>query len=246
VLPEEYWSYDDMVLQLDDCVMDHLKCLYPEFNYLFLFDHSCGYDRQREDGLNVENMPKVFSGKQSNLWHTLTNEERGYLWSFPKSQGCSTHDLPAIRSWTILAWWKWKGRKSKRWSDWGANDKMKLWKEELVKKLVEQGITVVGNLAQVQKLAKEQNMTIIEENFLPKVKEGWEGKPKGVLQVLWERSLSMHWIWSNTHWMEERMLMAFTNPTHVWNIFLGAARTLRTRNRCCNQWAGQWVCLWIK
>jgi len=44
----------------------------------------------------------------------------------------------------------------------------------------------VGNLAQVQKLAKDQNMTIIEEN-LPKVKEGWEGKSKGILQVLQER-----------------------------------------------------------
>jgi len=64
--------------------------------------------------------------------------------------------------------------------------KRKLQKKELVKKLVEQGIMAVGNLAQVQKLAKDQNMTIIEEN-LPKVKEGWEGKSKGILQVLQER-----------------------------------------------------------
>jgi len=63
--------------------------------------------------------------------------------------------------------------------------KQKLQKEELVKKLAEQGITAAGNLVQVQKLAKEQNMTIIKEN-LPKVKEGWDGKSKGILQVLWE------------------------------------------------------------
>ena len=63
---EEYWSHDHMVLQLDDCV-DCLKCLHPEFDYLFLFNHSCGHDRQREDSLNVENMSKAFSGKQSNL-----------------------------------------------------------------------------------------------------------------------------------------------------------------------------------
>ena len=71
-----------MVLQLDDCV-DCLKCLHPEFDYLFLFDHSCGHDRQREGGLNVENMSKSFGGKQSNLCDTLIKEEAGYLGTFP-------------------------------------------------------------------------------------------------------------------------------------------------------------------
>jgi len=65
--------------------------------------------------------------------------------------------------------------------------KWKLQKEELFKKLLEQGVMAAGNLVQVQKLAKEWNVTIIEEN-LPKVKEGWERKLKGILQVLWERS----------------------------------------------------------
>ena len=109
-----YWSYDHMVLQLDDCV-ECLKCLHPEFDYLFIFDHSCGHDRQREDNLNVENMSKAFGSKQSNLQHALIKEERGYLGPFPwiQSQGCSTHDFPAIRSWTILVQWKRKGRKLK-------------------------------------------------------------------------------------------------------------------------------------
>jgi len=78
---EEYCTYDHMVLQLDDCV-DCLKCLHPEFDYLFLFDHSCGHDRQREDSLNAENMSEVFGGKQSKLQHTLIKEERGYLGPF--------------------------------------------------------------------------------------------------------------------------------------------------------------------
>jgi len=68
----------------------------------------------------------------------------------------------------------------------GQTTKQKLWKDESVKKLAEQDITAAGNLAQVQKLAKEQNRTIIKES-LPKVKEGWDGKSKGILQVLWER-----------------------------------------------------------
>ena len=60
---EGYWSYEHMVLQLEDCV-DCLQVLAPQFDYLFLFDHSCGHDKQREDGLNVENMKKSFRGNK--------------------------------------------------------------------------------------------------------------------------------------------------------------------------------------
>ena len=43
---EGYWNYEYMVLQLEDCV-DVLKCLYPQYDFLLLFDHSCGHDKQR-------------------------------------------------------------------------------------------------------------------------------------------------------------------------------------------------------
>jgi hypothetical protein len=39
-----YWSYNHMVLQLEDCV-DLLKHLYPDYDYLFLFDHFSGHDK---------------------------------------------------------------------------------------------------------------------------------------------------------------------------------------------------------
>jgi len=81
---EGYWSYDHMVLQLEDCV-DCLKVLAPQFDYLFLFDHSCGHDKQREDGLNVENMSKIFGGKQARLHDSLIKDNEGYLGLFPKT-----------------------------------------------------------------------------------------------------------------------------------------------------------------
>ena len=40
---EGYWSYHHMVLQLEDCV-DVLKVLHPDFDFIFLFDHSNGHD----------------------------------------------------------------------------------------------------------------------------------------------------------------------------------------------------------
>ncbi len=72
---EGYRCYEHMVLQLEDCI-DCLHVLHPEFDYLFLFDHSCGRDRQREDGLNAERMAKGFSGKQAKLCNTTIQEEK--------------------------------------------------------------------------------------------------------------------------------------------------------------------------
>ena len=43
-----YWDYNHMVLQLEDCV-DCVKTLYSQFDFLFLFDHSSGHDKQRLD-----------------------------------------------------------------------------------------------------------------------------------------------------------------------------------------------------
>ena len=41
---EGYWNYNRMVLQMED-VAQVLKFLYPQFDYVFLFDHSNGHDR---------------------------------------------------------------------------------------------------------------------------------------------------------------------------------------------------------
>jgi hypothetical protein len=46
-----------MVMQLEDCI-DCLTVLYPHIDFVFLLDHSCGHDRQRDDGLNVAKMSK--------------------------------------------------------------------------------------------------------------------------------------------------------------------------------------------
>jgi hypothetical protein len=40
---EGYWNYERMVLQLEDFV-DIIKVLWPQYDCLFLFNHSCGHD----------------------------------------------------------------------------------------------------------------------------------------------------------------------------------------------------------
>jgi len=71
-----------MGLQLEDYV-DVLKVLFQGYAFLFLFDHSCGHDRQREDGLNIEKMNKEFGRAQPPLWDTITKQKQVYLDSYP-------------------------------------------------------------------------------------------------------------------------------------------------------------------
>ena len=73
-----WWTYDHFVLQVED-VRDVLNVIYPQFKFVLMVDHSCGHDRQREDGLNAENMNKSFGGKQSRLHDTQIKEKVGYL-----------------------------------------------------------------------------------------------------------------------------------------------------------------------
>ena len=56
---EGYWDYNHMVMQLEDCA-DAVRVLHLAYEYIFLFDHSCGHNKQRPDGLSVNRMIKSF------------------------------------------------------------------------------------------------------------------------------------------------------------------------------------------
>jgi hypothetical protein len=59
---DEYWTYQWMVCQLDDCV-DILKMLFRNQYDFLRFDYSCGHDKRKINGLIVENMAKMYGGK---------------------------------------------------------------------------------------------------------------------------------------------------------------------------------------
>ena len=75
---EGYWTYDHMAIQFEDCV-DCIQCLFPQFDSVWQFDHSCGHDRGRDDGLNVSNMSVNWGGKQRKLRSTQMLQEEGFL-----------------------------------------------------------------------------------------------------------------------------------------------------------------------
>ena len=61
---EGYWTYHNMVVQLED-VTDVLKALYgTQFHFIFFFDHSSGHDKLRPNGLNSNGMNKYFGSEQ--------------------------------------------------------------------------------------------------------------------------------------------------------------------------------------
>ena len=63
---EGYCSYEHMVVQLED-VVDILKTIYTAYEFIFLFDHSCGHDCKREDGLNTNHLNKGFEGAKPKM-----------------------------------------------------------------------------------------------------------------------------------------------------------------------------------
>jgi hypothetical protein len=138
-----YWSYNHMVLQLKDCV-DVLKDLYPEHDYLFLFDHSSGHDKQREDGLNVKKISKSFGWTQRKMRNTLIKKEKEYIGPYhcklnPRdTQSMVFQDGP---------FWVSTGECKNTRLDKQVQDKVKtrtLQKEELKKLLEEKGLPARG------------------------------------------------------------------------------------------------------
>jgi hypothetical protein len=176
-----------MVLQVEDCI-DCLKVLYPEIKFILLLDHSCGHDRQREDGLNVKKMTKSFGGKQGKLRDTVIKQQQGYLGPHdPKLKvGDAQHMI--FQPTDEGPFWMTPEEREKRRHDvrvQGKKKKRKYDKEELLNMLKEKGLTVKGKVKALQQAATANGIPIEEE--LEVIIEGWEGKAKGLLQVLWER-----------------------------------------------------------
>ena len=184
-----YWTYQHMVLQLEDCV-DVLNVKYPQYDFLFLFDHSCGHDRQREDGLNVEKMSKGFGGRaQRKMRETKIKQSQGYLGPHsPKLQIGETQSM-VFSPLESGPFWMTDAQKEETRHDRILDEATTrdFTKDELLKVLKERGVSAKGKKAAIQIIAQEHGLPIRETT--QKVIEGWEGKPKGLLQVLWERGI---------------------------------------------------------
>ena len=183
-----YWSYEDMVLQLEDCV-DVLRALNSDkFDYCFLFDHSNGHDRQRPDGLNVNKISKYYGGKQPLMRDSeiLTED---FLGPFEHDKKLKVGDVQKM-SWIgeddgpYYMNDSMKEDKKHDKSD-GTTKEVDLNIDEMISSLRVIGVNAKGKRDYLVKLCKNNNLPL--KKTISIVEEGWSGKPKGALQILWER-----------------------------------------------------------
>jgi hypothetical protein len=184
-----YWSYECMVLQLEDCV-DCLKELHPNFDFIFLFDHSNGHDRMKPDGLNYRRVSKNFGGKQPKMRSSVLTDKncfgKFHNASYPLQLGdeqqmffSDTDEGPFYLS---------SAEKQRRKYDknTGKLRKRYILKENLIKMLKDMNIiNPTGMLKPLQDQCTALNLPITCTKEI--IEEGWVGKPKGSLQILYER-----------------------------------------------------------
>jgi hypothetical protein len=65
-----YWTHQHMKIQIEDLV-NALKVVFPNFDFLLLFDQSSGHTKKREDGLNAINMNREHGRRVPKMRQTI-------------------------------------------------------------------------------------------------------------------------------------------------------------------------------
>ena len=200
-----YWTYNHMSIQFEDCV-DCVKVLFPQFDFIFLFDHSQGHAKKLTNGLDAYSMNRSYGGAQPIMRESTIKDHDGYLgmhqrtlevgntqsfvfrsdddgpfWMSPQERELNRHNrilaptpgIPRTRNKTIA---------------------------ELKAELAPLNILNDRRqyrLAELQEIARNNNLDPKTERT--RERKGWEGHPKGLMQVLWERG-----------WIDENQIEKYT------------------------------------
>jgi hypothetical protein len=193
-----------MVIQLDNCV-DCLKVLFPTYDFLFLLDHSSGHDKQKEDALNAHNMSVKVGGKQKRLRDSKILEEDGYLGPYDHDKKLRVGDIQCFvfrESDDGPFYYTQRQRNENRLDVEDGTLSKDLSRTQLVNELERRNISSQGSKKRLQEICKSNNIPIKVQ--VPKIKEGWVDKPKGKLQILWERG-----------WIDTNNVAMYTNDGKV-------------------------------
>jgi hypothetical protein len=162
--------------------------MHPDYQFVFLFDHSSGHAKQRPDGLNATKMNKSFGGKAPLMRTTLIEREAGFLGPYARQLHPGQTQHLVFRESDVGPFWMTPAEKTLNRHDRVDGDlSMKeRTKAELIIDLQGKGISTKGkNKEELVALCASNEIAVSKE--VQKLKEGWEGKPKGLFQVLWER-----------------------------------------------------------
>jgi hypothetical protein len=189
---EGYWNSFHMSVQFED-VVDCLQVLYPEFQFVFLFDHSQGHARKRDGALTALSMSKGYGGAQAKMRDTIILQDEGYLGPHsPILKAGDTQSLVYLESDSGPWYLSPEQRQSQRHDrPTGRSKRVERSKKILVECLRAAGVTLQQQRGytrkELQEFAKNNGIDLHEQKEV--VTFGWERQPKGLLQVLWERGL---------------------------------------------------------
>ena len=191
-----YWTSHHMSLQLED-LADCVAVKWPSMNVVLILDHSAGHTKARPDALSAISMNRGFGGLQSSMRPTkvpavgpfpaavavgqvqqmvFSKQDTGPFWMSSAERLLCKYDRlvgEPIR--------KKKGAEQLRREILSELHTRNPENKALVKAVQQY------KLGQLTKLAGRYSLSTIFEDSqkIP----GWLGKPKGMLQVLWERGL---------------------------------------------------------
>jgi hypothetical protein len=91
--------------------------LFPQYDYLFMFDHSCGHDKQREDGMNVQRMSKLYVGKQPKMQDTVIIYKKGFLGPFTRTLRVGDTQSLFFKAGDSGTFWLSMEEQERKWND---------------------------------------------------------------------------------------------------------------------------------
>ncbi len=190
---EGYWNSFHMSVQFED-VVDCLQILYPEFEFVFFFDHSQGHARKRNGALSALNMSNGYGGAQAKMRETMIVQQEGYLGPHsPILKVGDTQSLIYLPTNSTGPWYLSPEQQQLQRHDrpTGKSRRVEKSKKLLMECLGAAGVTLQQQRGytrkELQVFARNNGIELYENKEV--IKYGWEGQPKGLLQVLWERGL---------------------------------------------------------
>ncbi|KAI2509788.1 hypothetical protein MHU86_4641 [Fragilaria crotonensis] len=189
---EGYWNSYHMSLQFED-VIDCLKVLYPSFDLVFMFDHSQGHARKREHSLSAQHMSKSYGGTQARMRDTIILANEGFLGPNVPLLGVADTQCLIFKASDSGPWYLTPDQREAQRHD-RLTGKVKVVersKKVLLDALNEKGVTLQQQRGytkkELQDFARNNNIELSDRR--EQIASGWEGQPKGLLQVLGERGL---------------------------------------------------------
>ena len=181
---EGYWNYFHMALQIEDA-FNVLSIKYPEYDYMILMDQSSGHGKRMEGGLNAGEMSVRFGGSQPKMRNTTIHELGTY---HSQLKVGDTQSLTSTYGDAGPFYLSNEERESLKYDVFSGEKKITRKNTKmLVNELKQSGYQMKGHLSKYE-LERIAKINRIELNYKHAIKkEGWMGKPKGLLQILWER-----------------------------------------------------------